>query len=117
MKRLAAASIVLAISVSTWGEVMAEPSDQVWREARVSSGTATMTPEMWFYTEAWRRHDDPQKAVRRNASARAQQRRERIATRKWLGYSSSRPSTHRVLWTGTNWIKWYAAPTGVYRSF
>ena len=117
MKRLAAATIVLAISAFTTGELAAEPKDEAWHDARISSGSATATPEMWFYTEAWRRHDDTQKAVRRNAETRGWQRRARIAARKRMGYSPSRPQTHPVPWTGTNLTGWYAAPIRVYRSY
>src|SRR5262245_58056115 len=50
-----------------------------------------MTPEMWFYIQEQRRHDDPAQAVRRKAEYKADQRMTRIATAKWYGYSNSRP--------------------------
>ena len=53
--------------------------------------TPTMTPEMWLYEQQRQRYDDPKETVRRNAKLKAQQRRARIASRKWFGYSNLRP--------------------------
>ena len=49
------------------------------------------TPQMWFYTQAVQRYDDPQLSVRRKAEARAVQRRNRLAAQRWFGYSNRRP--------------------------
>ncbi len=52
---------------------------------------AVTTPEMWYYSQEQRRHDDPQQAVRRKAEFVSQQRAARIAAMKWYGMSNSRP--------------------------
>lgn len=50
------------------------------------------TPEMWFYERAREEHEDPKNAVRANAEFRADQRRKRLASQHWFGYSNLRPS-------------------------
>ncbi len=57
-----------------------------------SSGTVTPTPEMWFYDQELRRHDDAKMAVRRRAEARAQARHDRLAAQQWYGIDNSRPT-------------------------
>jgi hypothetical protein len=66
------------------------------------SGTVTPTPDMWYYSQENRRHDNPQLAVRRKAEARASQRLGRIESLAWQGQSGGRP----VL-----------SPSGMYNSF
>jgi hypothetical protein len=51
----------------------------------------TVTPDMWYYSQETRRHDDPRQAVRRKAEFVAQQRTLRIESMKWFGMSNSRP--------------------------
>jgi hypothetical protein len=51
----------------------------------------TVTPDMWYYSQELRRHDDPKQAVRRKAEYVAQQRTLRIESMKWYGMSNSRP--------------------------
>ena len=51
----------------------------------------TVTPDMWYYSQEMRRHDDPKQAVRRKAEFVAQQRTLRIESMKWFGMSNSRP--------------------------
>lgn len=50
------------------------------------------TPEMWFYERAREEYEDPKNAVRANAEFRADQRRKRLASQQWFGYSNLRPS-------------------------
>lgn len=50
-----------------------------------------LTPELWYYSQELRRHDDPAQAVRRKAEIRADQRMSRIAAARWFGFSNSRP--------------------------
>ena len=59
-----------------------------------------MTPEMWFYQEEMRRHDDPKMAVRRKAEFRAAQRQRRIAAMEWYGFSNMRPIANPTPFTG-----------------
>ena len=62
---------------------------------------------------------DAKSLVQRNATIRANQRRRRLATRKWFGYSNARPiaaaspfMTHySPMWTSNPWTPyhWYGA--------
>ncbi len=58
------------------------------------------TPEMWFYLQEKMRREDPQSILRRNAEFRAHQRRQRIAAKKAMGISSSRPSVYGTIFGG-----------------
>jgi hypothetical protein len=61
-------------------------------QLEISPGELSPTPEMWFYEQENRRHDDPKHAVRRNAEQENAQRQARLASRQWFGYSNLRPS-------------------------
>ena len=63
--------------------------------------TASITPEMWFYLEEQKRHDDPRQAVRRKAEQKAAERSARLAAMKWYGYSNLRPQASATPWMGT----------------
>jgi hypothetical protein len=77
-------------SASGAGELSApRPASELFVQPDVS--LTSVTPEIWLYTQAWRRHDDPAQAVRRKAEARAEQRMQRIAALKWYGFSNARP--------------------------
>ena len=89
---------LLVLTVACWcvlmGSVLAqqpEPPRAQVTDARLPQVTPTPTESMWLYVQEMRRYDDPKQAVRRNAEARAGQRRARIAAAKWLGYSKQRP--------------------------
>ncbi len=71
--------------------------------------SAYMTPEMWFYQQQIARHDDPRMAVRRKAEFRAQQRQQRIAARKWYGFSNSRPTANATPWSSMYSPAWTAS--------
>ncbi len=57
----------------------------------ISAGEVAATPEMWFYQQYRQQYEDPKSAVRRKAEFRATQREQRIAARKWFGFSNLRP--------------------------
>jgi len=57
----------------------------------ISPGEIAPTPEMWFYEQYLRQYQDPQMAVRQRAEIRAEQRRKRLAARRWFGLSNVRP--------------------------
>lgn len=67
--------------------------------------------EILQYLQQMQSYNDPKQVVRRNAEFRAEQRRARIATRKWFGYSNARPiaavtpymSTYSPMWGGNGW--------------
>jgi hypothetical protein len=86
----------------------------------------TITPELWLYSQEWRRHDDPAQAVRRKAEARTAQRMERLEAMRWYGFSNIRPqasvtpfmSTYSPAWIGNgydryDWVNGRYAPTVV----
>jgi hypothetical protein len=70
-----------------------------------------LTPEMLLYLQEMRRYEDPRQAVRRNAEQKAGQRRARLASMQWYGYSNQRPQaspmpfmgTYSPVWTGNSW--------------
>jgi hypothetical protein len=80
------------------------------------------TPEMWFYSQEQRRHDDPALAVRRKAELQAEQRMARIASQKWYGYSNSRPEasitpimgSYSAGWVGNSWNRYEWTAGGYY---
>jgi len=87
----------------------------------VQIGEVTPTPEMWFYVQELRRHDDPREYVRRMAQIEQAQRQARIASRQWYGYSNARPVANTTPfmgdwsyhWTSNNYIptRWTTADT------
>ena len=68
--------------------------------------TPAPTQEMWFYLQELRRYDDPQTVIRRREETKAQQRRLRLATMKWFGFSPSRPLASPVPFMGTYSPHW-----------
>jgi hypothetical protein len=51
-----------------------------------------MTQEMWFYEQEQRQYNDPKLQARKRQEFAGQQRRMRIESRKWFGYSNLRPT-------------------------
>ncbi|MCA9206270.1 MAG: hypothetical protein KDA59_24625 [Planctomycetales bacterium] len=73
------------------------------------------TQEMWFYLQEMRRYDDPKQAVRRNAEFKAAQRRLRLETQKWYGYSASRPVAAAVPYMTSYSPRWVGQTGDPYR--
>jgi hypothetical protein len=67
---------------------------------------AVITPDMWYYSQEQRRHDDPQQAVRRKAEQVSEQRAARIAAMKWYGMSNARPAAAATPWMGVYSPAW-----------
>ena len=81
----------------------------------------SVTPDVWLYSQEWRRHDDPAQAVRRKAEARTAARTQRLEAMRWFGFSNARPQAgvtpfmgvyspawagngyDRYDWVGTGW--------------
>ena len=61
----------------------------------ITPGSVTATPDMWYYQQELKRHDDPKMAVRRRAEQRAQERHERLASQQWYGISNAAPGRFR----------------------
>jgi hypothetical protein len=84
-------------------------------EDQAAERAAASSPEIWLYQEQMRRYDDPHTAVRRNAEARAEQRRNRIAAMKWFGLSNARPVANPTPWGSMyspSWISNSSRPFG-----
>jgi hypothetical protein len=64
------------------------------------------TPEMWYYSQELRRHDDPKQAVRRRAEFAAEQRALRLAAMKWYGFSNARPTVSQIPTMGVYSPSW-----------
>jgi len=104
---LSAAAVLLAAGTAP----AANPSDtHLGFRGGLSSGEVVQTPEMWFYEQYQRDYQDPHTMVRRNAEFRAEQRRNRLASLKWFGFSNSRPrassdpyhNDYSPYWAGNN---------------
>jgi len=65
--------------------------DQATGSQLIFQGEVMPTPEMWFYQQYQRDHQDPKLAVRRKAEFRSEQRQRRLAAMRWFGQSNSRP--------------------------
>ena len=57
----------------------------------LSPGDLQATPDMWFYQQAMRQHQDPSLSARRAAEYHAQQLAHRQESRRWFGFSGARP--------------------------
>lgn len=123
MKRLwLLAALAVAISVEARGDQPTVKRTQP--EPTISLGQMTPTPEMWFYAEQMRQHNDPHAMVRQKAEFERIQRQRRIAAQQWFGVSNARPtasitpfqSTYSPVWVGnsTNPMWWSGQGTPVY---
>ena len=93
--------IFLASTTAVSAQDTAKSNAALRRGAVHSFASSNLTPEMWFYEQERQRHeelDTPAKAVHRNAANRAAERHQRMAARKWFGFSSSRPSVSPTVW-------------------
>jgi hypothetical protein len=61
---------------------------------RLSVGTLSPTPEMWFYEQMRQDLNNPEMIVRRRSEQAAAERKARIASRAWYGVSLARPSAN-----------------------
>jgi hypothetical protein len=85
----------------------------------------TPSETMWLYEQQKRDYLDPVLAIRHRAEFTAWQRRQRLASTAWYGYSNSRPSWHPTpfmsgtfapAWTGNDYLdryRWNTAPPPV----
>lgn len=74
-----------------------------------------LNPEIWLYLQELRRYDDPKQAVRRKAEVKSAQRRQRMASLAWYGYSASRPQASPVPTMGTAAPAWSGNTYDPYR--
>jgi hypothetical protein len=74
-----------------------------------------VTPEMWMYLHQYRRHQDPKEAIREKAEFRSDQRRSRLASQRWYGYTKTRPTSNAVPYFSSYGTQWVGLPWDHYR--
>ena len=88
------------------------------RSIRLSTSPSEVSPsvhpDVWLYLHEMQRYEDPQNAVRRNAERRAEERRDRIAARHWMGYSPARPVVSPTPYTSSYGVYWPTFFAGSY---
>ncbi len=75
-------------SVSATVEIVNPPQGSV---SQSSPSRGSLTSEEIAYLQQMKSYNDPKNVVIRNAAFRGSQRRMRIASQQWYGYSKSRP--------------------------
>ena len=73
--------------------------------AENATAPAAPNQDTWSYPQQIRQ-ESAAAAVRRNAEFRSLQRRHRIASARWYGFSNSRPTTTPTPWWGTYRDSW-----------
>ncbi|MBN1588688.1 MAG: hypothetical protein JW888_04160 [Pirellulales bacterium] len=136
MKRLwIAPALVLLMVLPATAQQGSSTDSKVVPSITVSPGQITPTPEMWFYEKRLQEYMDPKLAIRRVAEQRSAERRNRMAARKWFGYSNLRPvagtdpyngdyspgwagnnSLYPYRWSGygPSWVVWRPTETASY---
>ena len=100
--------LALAIVMTSTGVFAQEP----FSPAPVSSSPSPsdlqfeQTPEFYMFMKMMERYDSPKQAVRRKAEQKAAERRGRLASQKWYGYSQSRPAANPLPWMSTYGQQW-----------
>lgn len=97
---------VAALTLFASDGLAQERADDTRHEYALDVDSQQTSPELYYYLDQQRRHDDPQLSVRANAERRASQRRQRIASRKWYGLSNARPLANPTPWYGTYSPMW-----------
>jgi hypothetical protein len=88
------AAAPLAPTASTADPVSTPVPSSGETPVRLSVGTLSPTPEMWFYEQMRQDANNPELIVRRRAEQAAAERKARIASRAWYGVSLARPQAH-----------------------
>lgn len=90
------------------------------KEFQDLSPTTSMSAETWVYLQEYRKQEDPQTLIFRRAQQKAENRRRRLESLAWYGYSNSRPTVNPVPmmsgsyspgWTGNSYdpFRWSAS--------
>ena len=100
--------VILACSILSAQDVgkISQPAQTKRVENGVVVDDVAQSETMWFYLHDLRRYDDPQMIIRRKAERKADQRRLRLASQKWFGYSAGRPTACSTPWTGVYSASW-----------
>jgi hypothetical protein len=95
---------VLALCVVDARAQQPQPTPAQPPAAAADGTTAPRQP--WTYQDYHRERPDTMAIARARAQVRAQQRENRIATRKWFGYSNLRPVASPTPFMGTYSPMW-----------
>ena len=99
MKRLALALTVLAFATPALAQdPISQPSP--------SDLQVQQDPQLYMLMKMMERYDNPKQAVHRKAEVKAAQRRGRLASQKWYGFSPLRPNASPLPWMGTSAQHW-----------
>jgi hypothetical protein len=109
MRTYLAAAFAISLGASSLiaGSTALAQDIEVRREA---DAKVQVSPEVWAYLQELQRQDDPKYNVRRAAMAKAEQRRMRLASQQWYGYSNSRPVVNPMPFTGNYSPAWSGNP-------
>ena len=72
----------------------------------VMPSDGSVTPEMWLYMQATKRHDSPKEGVRRKAQLRSAQRQQRLESQRWFGFTNLRPTVNPLPFYGSYSPMW-----------
>jgi hypothetical protein len=124
MRRLLASIALLALALGS--STYAQDGDDR-KKVEPGQERSALTPDMRAYLDELRRQDDPKLNARRAAMFKAEQRRLRLASQQWYGYSNLRPmanptpfmGTYSPVWAGSSYneYQWYGggySPTTIY---
>jgi hypothetical protein len=111
MKWLPIALPLVFLAVATRVSAETPRAAEIKINSSISPGELTPTPEMWFYEQNMRQHQDPKTGVREKAEFRSAQRQDRMASRRWFGLSNLRPTAasdpihgdYSPTWTSNNY--------------
>lgn len=118
MKRVFGALLVMALLAG--GATAQQPQKNNKGQAAPAIDQGNLPPELLLYLQEVRRNEDPKQVVRRNAAERGAQRRNRLAARKWFGFSNTRPTaaatpfmgTYSPMWVGNTWNPYFWSGVG-----
>jgi hypothetical protein len=75
------------------------------------SPTTAMSAETWVYLQEYRKQEDPQTLIFRRALQKAENRRRRLESLAWYGYSNLRPTVNPVPMTSGSYSAYWGANT------
>lgn len=95
--------VACTIMISATGALAQNPPTDIARNNPLTlqqpTGQIPLSADIWLYLHEQQREDSPEMIVRRKAQQKSQARRDRIAARKWFGFSPSRPTANPTPWT------------------
>ena len=101
MKRM-----LFALLLTGFIATIAQAQDPFGSDPSPSDRAVEQSPELYMMMKMMERYDDPKQAVQRKAAQKAADRRSRMATQKWYGFSPSRPAVSPAFGIGyaQHWV-------------